>query len=118
MALIYNLPVFKDVYQLALELFRVTTNFPREYKFTIGQDMKRDCIILVRYIYRANKTKDRYQYLEQFLDHFEILKFEFRLCTDLKLITIKKQAEFSTKMESIGRQITAWRNASGKVQNP
>jgi hypothetical protein len=26
----------------------------REYKFTLGQDMKHDCLILVRSIYRAN----------------------------------------------------------------
>ena len=117
MSLIYELPVYKDVYQLTLRLFQITTTFPREYKFTIGQDIKRDCIVLVRYIYRANKTKEKTQYLEQFLDHFEIIKFELRLCTDLKLITIKQQSELSQKMESIGKQITAWRNSSSKSQN-
>jgi hypothetical protein len=78
MALIYDLPVFNDVYGLSLRLFQLTSNFPREYKFTLGQDMKRDCINLVRYIYRANKSKEKTQYLEEFLDHFEILKFEIR----------------------------------------
>ena len=37
MALYYDLPVFKDVYQMTLRIFQVTTNFPREYKFTLGQ---------------------------------------------------------------------------------
>ena len=74
MALYYDLPVFKDVYQMTLRIFQVTTNFPREYKFTLGQDLKRDCILLVRYIYRANKTKDKTVYLEQFLDSFEVVK--------------------------------------------
>ena len=64
MALYYDLPVFKEVYQLTLRLFQLTTDFPREYKFTLGQDLKRDCIILVRYIYRSNKTKDKTQYGE------------------------------------------------------
>ena len=59
MALYYDLPVFKDVYQMTLRIFQVTTNFPREYKFTFGQELKRDCNLLVRYIYRANKTKDK-----------------------------------------------------------
>jgi hypothetical protein len=45
MALYYDLPVFKDVYQLTLHIFELTRNFGREYKFTLGQDMKRDCII-------------------------------------------------------------------------
>ncbi len=112
MALYYDLPVFKDVYKMTLRLFELTSNFPREYKFTLGQDLKRDCILLVRYIYRANKTKDKTVYLEQFLDSFEVVKFEVRLCRDLKLLTIKQQAELTVFMDSIGKQITAWRNSS------
>lgn len=112
MALYYNLPVFKDVYKLTLRIFQLTSNFAREYKFTLGQDLKRDCILLLRHIYRANKVKEKRVYLEQFLDSFEVIKLEVRLCTDLKLISIKQQAEIAVLMESIGKQITAWRNAS------
>lgn len=57
MALYYELPVFKDVYKMTLRIFELTSNFSREYKFTLGQDLKRDCILLVRSIYRANKHK-------------------------------------------------------------
>lgn len=73
--------------------------------------MKRDAIQLVRSIYRANKAKDKKQYLEEFLDDFEILKLEIRLCTDMKILAIRKQAEISLLMDGIGRQITGWRNA-------
>src|SRR5574344_2655010 len=111
MALYYDLPVFKDVYHMTLRLFELTSNFSREYKFTLGQDMKRDSILLVRCIYRANKVKETTVYLEQFLDSFEVIKLELRLCTDLKLVTIKQQAELSELMEGIGKQITGWRNA-------
>ncbi len=45
MALFYELPVFQDAYRLVLLLFQYTTNFPREYKFTLGQDMKHDGLI-------------------------------------------------------------------------
>ena len=61
MALYYDLPVFKDVYQLILKIFDYTNHFPREYKFTLGQDLKRDGINLVRSIYRANKLKENIQ---------------------------------------------------------
>jgi hypothetical protein len=57
MALYYDLPVFKDEYQLILKIFDYTKHFPREYKFTLGQDLKREGINLVRSIYRANKSK-------------------------------------------------------------
>jgi len=112
MALYYDLPVFSDTYQLTLKIFELTQQFSREYKFTLGQDMKRDCITLVRSIYRANKNKAREVYLEQFLDEFEVLKLEIRLCKDLRLITLKQQAHLALSMEKIGKQITGWRNAS------
>ena len=61
MALYSDLPVFKDVYQFILKIFDYTNHFPREYKFTRGQDLKRDGINLVRSIYRANKSKENNQ---------------------------------------------------------
>ncbi len=48
MALYYDLPVYQDVYRLILKLFEITKEFPREYKYTLGQDIKRDGIVLVR----------------------------------------------------------------------
>jgi hypothetical protein len=111
MALYYDLKVFKDVYQLILKIFEHTQGFPREYKYTLGQDMKRDAIVLVRSIYRANKAKSKTEYLEVFLDDFEILKLEVRLCADMKILSIKKQAELASLMKGIGKQITGWRNA-------
>jgi hypothetical protein len=111
MALYYDLPVFKEVYQLIMKIFECTNDFPKEYKYTLGQDMKRDGIQLVRSIYRANKAKNKTEYLEQFLDDFEVLKLEIRLCVDMKILSIKKQAELSQMMESISKQITGWRNA-------
>ena len=104
MALYYDLPVYKDVYHLTLKIFEYTKDFPREYKFTIGQDMKRDAIQLVRSIYRANKSKSKVVYLEAFLDDFEILKLEIRLCTDMKILPLRKQTELSLLMDSIGKQ--------------
>ena len=41
MASYYDLPVFKEVYKLILILFEVTKDFPKEYKYTLGHDIKR-----------------------------------------------------------------------------
>ena len=40
MALYYDLNVFKDVYRLILKMVEDTQGFPREEKYTLGQDMK------------------------------------------------------------------------------
>ena len=111
MALYYDLPVFKDVYKLTLLIYSLTKDFPKEYKYTLGQDLKKDVMVLMRSIYRANKAQNKKEYLEIFLDDFELLKLEVRLCVDMKIITIKKQAEISLLMNGIGKQITGWRNS-------
>jgi len=59
-----------------------------------------------RSIYRANKTTDKKAPLDTFLDEFELLKLEIRLCTDLEVLSFKKQAELSVLMDSIGKQST------------
>jgi len=112
MALFYDLPVYRDTYKLILLLFDITQNFPREYKYTLGQDIKRDGINLVRSIYRANRAESKKVHLEEFLDNFEILKLEIRLCVDMKILSLKTQAALSEYFESIGRQITGWKNAN------
>ena len=112
MALYYDLPVYRDTYQLILKIFECTKDFPKEYKYTLGQDMKRDALQLVRSIYRANKSAHKKEHLETFLDEFELLKLEIRLCSDMKVLPFKKQAELSLLMDGIGQQVTGWRNAS------
>jgi hypothetical protein len=48
MALYYDLPVYRDTYRLILKIFECTKDFSKEYKYTLGQDMKRDALQLVR----------------------------------------------------------------------
>jgi hypothetical protein len=66
MALYFDIQVFKDVYQLILKIFDFTKEFPREYKFTLGQDLKQDGINLVRSIYRANKRREKHTIWKRF----------------------------------------------------
>ena len=51
MALYYELPVYRDTYKLILKVYEVTGDFPKEYKYSLGQGMKRDALQLVRSIY-------------------------------------------------------------------
>lgn len=111
MALTEQLPVYRDTYKLIREIYGFTQIFPREYKFSLGQDMRRDALLLVRSIYRANRSITKREWLEEFLDNFELLKLEIRLCVDLHLLSLRRQSEISPLLESIGKQVTAWKNA-------
>ena len=48
MALYYEFPGFKDVYKLPLLIYSLTNDFSKEYKYTLGQDLKKDVMVLMR----------------------------------------------------------------------
>ncbi len=86
MALYTELPVYRNIYRLILRVFEITKEFSKEYKYTLGQDMKRDELSLMRSIYRTNKHRNRAKHQEIFLDELELLKLEIRLCVGMKLL--------------------------------
>ena len=112
MVLHTELPVYRETYRLILAIFELTKDFSKEYKYTLGHDMKKDSLQLIRSIYRANKHKNRVEHLEVFLDELELLKLEVRLCVDLKLLPMKKQALLAGLLESISKQVTGWQKAA------
>ena len=112
MALHTELPIYRDTYKLVLEVFVSTKNFPKEYKYSLCRDMERDVLVLMRCIYRANRAQEKTTFLNEFLDNFEILKLEIRVCVDLKLVSIKRQSVLAALMNSIGKQVVGWRNST------
>ena len=76
------------MYKLTLLIYSLTKDFSKEYKYTLGQDLKKDLMVLMRSIYRANKAQNKKEYLEAFLDDFELLKIEIRLCVDMKIASL------------------------------
>ena len=111
-----QLPIYRDAYQLLIEIYQVTNKFPRDFKYTLGQDMKRDSLALFRDLHNANiLPAERRRYLDNFLTAFELLKIEIRLCVDLNILSIKKLAQLSLLMDSIGRKASAWRKKAKKA---
>jgi hypothetical protein len=49
-----ELPVYKATYVLLLAIFQFTKEFSKEYKYTVGESLKKETIKLITPIYRAN----------------------------------------------------------------
>ena len=54
-----ELPVYKASYDLLLEIFRFTKEFNREFKYTVGESLKKETLELITLIYRANSVKEK-----------------------------------------------------------
>nr|NQU90016.1 four helix bundle protein [Bacteroidota bacterium] len=59
MGLHSDLPVYKSSYDLLLEIFQFTKNFSKEYKYTVGESIKKETIELLTLIFRANSRQDK-----------------------------------------------------------
>lgn len=59
-----ELPVFKASHDLLLEIFRFTKEFTKEYKYTVGESLKKETLELITPIYRTNGRVDKRETLQ------------------------------------------------------
>ncbi len=66
MGLYSELPVYKACYNLLLETYMFTRNFTKEYKYTIGETLKKETVNLLIFTWnhsnmvRGNEIRKRY----------------------------------------------------------
>ncbi len=111
MAQYKHLPIYRLTYELLQRVMDSTKDFPREFKFTLGQKMKDEAIELVVLIYRANSTENKSIHLDMLLERLQVLELLLRLCLDMKIMPTKKYAAIVEMTGSIGRQANGWRKA-------
>lgn len=110
MAIYDNLPVFKDTYDLLLNFIRQSANLKRDFRYTIGQELKKELMDLCINIYQANATATKNEFIGKGREKIVVIKLNFRLLHDTKQISTKQFAMFVDKIEAISKQLTAWNN--------
>lgn len=108
MARYAHLIIFQKAYDLTLRFFRETHEFPRDYKYTLGQKMKETCLDMLDAIIEANGAADKKPSLELASARLERLRIYTRLAYDLKVIGMKKYEVLSKYSNEIGRMIGGW----------
>jgi len=108
MAIYLHLPVYKASYDLLIEIFGAIKDFNREYKYTLGENIKREAIEMVTDIYRANSSFSKASHIEKAREKIETVRIFFRLTMDLRQVNLKRFVEINEKIENISKQLTAW----------
>ena len=71
----YNeLPVYKATYDLLLAIFQFTKEFSKEYKYTVGESLKKETVGLITLFYRANSRRDKRETLQMAREHIEVIR--------------------------------------------
>ena len=103
-----ELPVYKASYDLLVDIFQFTKNFNKEYKYTVGESLKKETLELITLIYRANSRKDKFQVLQEARERIEVIRLFIRLLKDLKQINLKKFVLINKQVENVSKQLTGW----------
>ena len=113
MALFSELPVYKESYDLLTDLFRYVKDFHRDYKYTIGESIKKETIDMMMCVYRANSTRTKGPLIQQAREHTEVIRLLLRICKDLRQISLEKFVTLNQRVESVSKQLAAWQKSMG-----
>lgn len=103
-----HLQIFRSSYKLTLEIYRASHNFPREYKYTLGQKLKELASDFINLIILANSQKEKLKVLENARLKLEQLKIHIRLSSDLKILGLNRFELFALSIEKISKQLSGW----------
>ena len=84
MAIYSFLPVYKVSYKLLLDLFTFTKEFNKEFKYTIGENIKKEVMAMIVNIYLANSRVDKKPHIQKARKNIEVISVFLRLLKDLK----------------------------------
>ena len=112
MALYYNLPIYRASYKLTAMLFESSSNFAREYKYTAGQELKHEGLLLIKNIYRANKATDKIIHIGEARENLEVIRLFLRLMQEFNQLSLKAFVGLNQAIEEVSKQLTAWEKYS------
>ena len=103
MAQYEHLPIYKQTYDILLRTLTATKDFPREYKYTLGQKIKDELIEIVVLIYRANSAKNKEQHIQEIMERIQAVQLLMHLSHDMKILPRRHYAALSERTENLSR---------------
>ena len=111
MALHTTLPIYKEAYELLKLATTVTKNMPRDFKGSIGGEIRELCVQSVILIARANSAQEKASHLSVLLEHIHSAEILFRLSKDMRFISTGQYAAAITLTDAIGKQANGWKKS-------
>ena len=104
-----ELPISKVAYDLLIVATDLTKNMPRDFKASIGKEIRDECVRLTVLIFRANSAGDKTPYLDKLIERLQVVELLFRLSKDMRFISVAQYARAIALTSSVGKQAGGWR---------
>ena len=106
-------PIVTKAYDLACWLLPRVNDFPRSYRFVLGDRLIQVTLDLVEGLVEASHRRDKRHSLERASEQLNRLRFLVRLSKDLKLLTVNRYEYAARAMHEIGAMLGGWLKQQG-----
>lgn len=119
MAVYSDLPVYEDSYQLFLQFVSLSIKMQRDFRYSLGEDIKRLLMSIIVDIYKCNNNSDnRELHIIDAQEKMVEVKIILRLLNDLRQLPDRHFALLMERVVSISRQLKGWENHIRKAGKP
>ena len=112
MAIHHQLPIYKEAYELLKLATTITKNMPKDFKASIGGEIRSLCVQSVLLIARANAAQEKASHLTKLLEQIHAVEILFRLSKDMRFISTGQFATAIQITDAIGKQANGWRKSA------
>ena len=108
------MPLYLKLVNLLKLEYVIFHNLPKEYKFSLGQDIIDHNWELIDLFMEAqsknivSQRKDKTGIIKKIDREFESLKLRIRFLTELKLVSLGQSAQLNGYLTEIGKMIGSW----------
>lgn len=110
MGLHSELPIYKTAYDLLQVVMKLVKNMSRDFKQSLGCELRDECVKVTVLILRANRAEDKSPYQLEILERQQVIEVLIRLSRDMKLISTGQYADAIRLTNSLGKQANGWRS--------
>jgi hypothetical protein len=113
MARYQHLPVYKDCYDLTVQVLGAIRRFPRVFKYTLGEQIQNNLYSLLSMVVKINSAVHKKELLATAVLETELILTQIRLAKDMRCFAnLKVYLDLSNRLVIISKQLEGWRKSS------
>lgn len=115
-----DLKVWQKAHKVALDIYKVTNNFPNEEKYGLVSQIRRAAVSVPSNIvegFKRRSKKDSLNFYTIAEASLEELRYQLLLSWDLKYMSQENYQELNLKIEEVGKMLFGFKKAIQKL-NP
>lgn len=115
MAIYTELKVYEECYRLFLQLVVNTSRMQRDFRYSLGEQVKRAAMDILILIFKANKSHDKQGDISLARERLVEVQILLRVFNDTKQLSDRQFAMFIEMTVSISKQLTAWEHSAQRI---